>query len=177
MNTKSDRSFLLFHVPRNPELLAAVGEVALRHEHLNHALKMTVKSLAGVKPEDALAATRYASSRELRQRIRKLARKRLGEGAALIQLEAILARCEALTEERNALIHGVWAKYLDGEAYVHDWIREPAPIPTVEELRGLANELERQADTLNSQRLHGFLAEALRSKPASQNFAAEERAD
>ena len=77
-----------FHVPDDQELLAAFGEVALRHEHMNHILKMTIKSLAGLTPAEALAATKYEGSGQLRERIRKIARKRLGEGTPLLKLQA-----------------------------------------------------------------------------------------
>ena len=70
---------MTFHVPDDKELLAAFGEVALVHEHLNHILRMTIKTLAGLKPIEALDATSYDGSRQLRERIRKLARQRLGE--------------------------------------------------------------------------------------------------
>jgi hypothetical protein len=43
-----------FHVPEDKELLAALGVVTLRHEHLNHILKMTIKSIAGITPADEL---------------------------------------------------------------------------------------------------------------------------
>jgi hypothetical protein len=70
---------ILFHVPEDQELLAAFGEVALRHEHMNHILKMTIKSLAGLTPAEAIAATKYEGSAQLRDRVRKLARRGLGK--------------------------------------------------------------------------------------------------
>ncbi len=42
---------ITFHVPGDKELLAAFGEVALVHEHLNHILRMTIKTLAGLTPQ------------------------------------------------------------------------------------------------------------------------------
>ena len=47
-------SMITFHVPDNTELLAAFGEVALRHEHLNHILRMTIKTLARLSIDEAL---------------------------------------------------------------------------------------------------------------------------
>ncbi len=61
-----------FHVPQDSELLAAVGEVAIRHEQLSHILKMTIKSLTGVAPEEALKATTHEGSAQLRDRVRKM---------------------------------------------------------------------------------------------------------
>ncbi len=150
-----------FHVPESQELLAAFGEVALRHEHMNHILKMTIKSLAGLTPAEALAATKYEGSGQLRERIRKIARKRLGEGTPLLKLQAILANCEKLTEKRNELVHGLWAQEIDGEAHVRDAHGNTRPLPTAQELRELGKETEALTNHLNFERLEGFLRQAL----------------
>jgi hypothetical protein len=124
--------FVGLHVPANQELLAAFGEVALRHEHMSHILRMTMKSLAGITPAEALAATKYESSRQLRDRVKALARKTLGEGAALLKLQALVHTCETLTEKRNDLVHGLWAKGLDGDAHIRDALGSERPLPTLE---------------------------------------------
>lgn len=157
-----------FHVPQNNEMLAAVGEVAIRHEQMNHILKMTVKSLTGVTPAEALKATMYQGSEQLRDRVRKNARKKLGEGAPLVKLQALLADCKRLTEKRNELIHGLWAQELDGDAHIRDGYGNSRPIPTLDELRVLAQELEQLTGRLNFERLEGFLFQAL-LKPESNS--------
>jgi hypothetical protein len=128
---------IMMHVPSDPALLAAVGEVAIRHEHLNHMLRMTVKSLADVSVREALTATMYEGSAQLRDRVRKLAKRRLGEGATLIKLQSLLAECERLTLKRNQLVHGLWAKELDGDAHVQDSYGQPVPVPTADQLKAL----------------------------------------
>ena len=60
---------ITFHVPEDKDVLAAFGEVALRHEHMNHILKMTIKSLMDLTPAEALEATAYESSGQLRDRV------------------------------------------------------------------------------------------------------------
>ena len=77
---------LMFFVPDDRGLLAALGKVTLRHEHLNHILKMTIKSLAGLTPQEAIDATQYEGSRTLRERIQNFARQKLGEGEPLLKL-------------------------------------------------------------------------------------------
>ena len=99
-----------YHVPADPLLLAAFGKVAIRHGHLEHALRMTMKTLAHLSVEEALDATRYESPANLRRRIRKVARRKLGEGQALLKLEALLERCNRATEKRNIFIHSLWAR-------------------------------------------------------------------
>lgn len=155
---------ITFHVPDDKDLLAAFGEVTLRHEHLNHILRMTIKTLARLTPEEALDATAYDGARQLRKRIRKIARKRLGEGETLLKLQALLERCKRATDKRNELIHGIWAKELDGEplrrAADHTW----HPLPSAKELLELAEELRTLTETLNGARLEGFLSEALSAR-------------
>jgi hypothetical protein len=155
---------ITFHVPDDQAVLAAFGEVALRHEHMNHILKMTIKTLANLTVEEALAALEYESSSNLRDRVRNLARKRLGEGKALLKLQAIIGKCKQLTDRRNALIHGLWAQELDGEAHVRGAFGETAPTPTKDELKVLASEIQTITNHLNEERLHGFLQLALVNK-------------
>jgi hypothetical protein len=73
-------------IPEDQAVLAAVGKIALRHGQLDHVLRMTIKSLTGVSVNEAIDATARQGSRELRERIRKLARRRLGEGVALVSI-------------------------------------------------------------------------------------------
>jgi hypothetical protein len=152
---------ITFHVPEDQELLAALGEVTLRHEHMNHILKMTIKSLADLTPAEAILATVYEGSRQLRDRIRKLAKKRLGEGKPLLKLQAMLTTCKKLTDKRNELVHGLWARELDGDAHVRDGYGDPRPLPTVKELRELAQEIGVLTNQLNFERLEGFLKLAI----------------
>jgi len=160
----SSTKFVGFHVPKDQALLAAFGEIALRHEHMNRILQMTIKSLAGITLSEALAATKYESSRQLRDRIKRLGRKTLGEGAALLKLQALVHTCEALTEKRNNLVHGFWAKQLDGEAHISDAFGNQRPLPTVDELRALAKQIESHTQHLNFERRRGFLAKALQKR-------------
>ena len=162
-------SMITFHVPEDKALLAAFGEVALRHEHLNHILRMTIKTLGKLRPQEALDATAYDGSRQLRERIRKLARQRLGEGEALLKLEAILERCRRATERRNELTHGIWAKELDGEPMRKGSDQNWYPLPTVDELKALGNQIWLLSDELNTARLDGFLSAALTKRRQQPN--------
>ena len=155
---------MTFHVPEDQQLLAALGEVTLRHEHLNHILKMTIKSIARLSITEALDATQYDSSSVLRERIRKLARQKLGEGEALLKQQALLARAKRLTEQRNELTHGIWAKELDGDPSVMGAPGKLRPLPSVDELKNLAKQIEVLTMELNIARLEGFLKIALEEK-------------
>lgn len=148
-------------IPNDRELLAGVGEVSLRHGQLDYVLRMTVKSLEGLTIQEALDATERQGSTELRVRVRKLAKQRFGEGAALVRLDALLTRCGRATKRRNELIHNLWAHKLDGEPVIRDDTHEFRPVPTLAELQGLSGELAALASELNFARLDGFLKEAM----------------
>jgi hypothetical protein len=152
---------MFFHVPEDPRLLAAFGEVALRHEHLSHILRMTIKTLAGLEVAEALDATAFDGASVLRERIRKLAKQRLGEGSPLLRLQALLERCRQATERRNDFVHSVWAQELDGEPMRRNGAKLWLPIPTVEQLQALSRELLELTSQINEARLEGFIREAL----------------
>ncbi|MGE0311477.1 MAG: hypothetical protein AB7P21_07655 [Lautropia sp.] len=152
---------MMFHVPDDPSLLAAFGEVALRHEHLSHVLRMTVKTFAHVGVNEALDATAFESASMLRERVRKLAKQRLGEGQALVKVQALVERCRRATEKRNEYVHSVWAQELDGEAKRRDSNHGWLPIPTIPQLRALSQEILTLTQELNHARLEGFIFEAL----------------
>jgi hypothetical protein len=142
------------------DVLAAIGSVAVRHGQLDYCLRMTVKTLARVNFRDGLDGTARQTSFGLRDRIKKLARKHIGEGPALVKLDAILTRARQATEKRNELLHAFWCQILNGEQGMYiDQAFEP--IPTIEKLNALATELEGIANELNTARMKGFLHEAL----------------
>ena len=159
-------TMIMFHVPDDKELLAAFGEMALRHEHLNYILRMTIKTLAKLTPQEALDATVNEGSRQLRERVRKLARQRLGEGPSLLKLQALMQRCQRVTDKRNEMVHSVWAKELDGEAKLRN-ADTSRPQPTRQELTDLSDEIRDLTISLNQARLEGFLLEALTERQKS----------
>lgn len=157
-------NMLIFHVPQDQELLAALGEVTLRHEQLNFILKMTIKSIARLSSNEAFDATQYEGARTLRDRIRKLARQKLGEGEPLLKLQVLLTRAGRLTKRRNELTHGIWAKELDGSSGVMEAFGVLQPLSSLNELENLAKEIEALTKELNHARLEGFLKIALEEK-------------
>jgi hypothetical protein len=148
----------------DPEQLQAWGEVMLRHSHLDYILRMTIKTLAGVQVNEALDATRFTPSSELRQRVRRLARSAIGEGAALLKVEALLERCRQVTESRNNLVHNIVARELDGELKVRTSDHQWQDAPAAADLRDLAAKIGTLTLELNTARLQGFLKAALDRK-------------
>src|SRR4051812_27654762 len=107
------------HVPENPALLAAIGKVAVCHGLLDHVLRRMVKTLTGLTVEQADLALARDGSAMVREMVRRLAVRKFGrESAATLKIRAYLAKCESLTERRNATIHDLYCRELDGDPLV-----------------------------------------------------------
>ena len=159
---------MIFAVPDDPKIVEAMGLIAVRHAQLDYVLRMMVKSLGGVTIKQALDATFRTGSGQLRDRVKRLAKRRLGEGNALIRLDATLRECERVTSTRNDIMHNIAAQEVDGAGGVmvrddnHQW----KPLPSLQELQETANELTRLAGELNDARLNGYLKDAMDKHPA-----------
>jgi hypothetical protein len=142
-------------------VLAALGAVAVNHAYLEYMLRLTIKSLSGKSIDEAFEETSYKTSRLLRDRIRKLARQRIGDGPALSQLKTLLTECKRASKQRNDYIHGVLVQASQGNVpklRTESGWTEP---PTVEQLNSLAQEIWNLTVKLESARANGFLYEAL----------------
>jgi hypothetical protein len=115
-------------VPEDKRVLEAIGKIAIRHGQLDYSMKMAIRTLSGVAIDEAIDATERQSSRDLRERVRRLARKRIGDGEAFVRLEAILERARRATERRNELLHGLSAQELDGDPVMRSSGRAFGPI-------------------------------------------------
>jgi len=156
---------MVFHVPEDPEWLRAFGRVSVVHTHLDHILRMLIKTLANVTVDVALNATDAEGSATLRDRIKKLAKQRLGEGAALLGVQDIVERCRRVTERRNSLIHTTIASdWLDTEAMLYRAGFPAVPLPTAQDLQSLEAEIGQLIGEINHVRLKGWLAEAIAAK-------------
>ena len=156
------KPFIMFHLPDNEKLLAAVGTVALHHAHLDHSLRLMIKTLANVSLEVALADTEYDGSATLRDRVRRHARAALGESPTKMKIGELMKRCKAATRERNELIHRVWCReYFTGQTGTTDGTDKIEPLPTVEQLEQLAKRLVDLVKEVQDARLGGYVTEAL----------------
>jgi hypothetical protein len=159
--TTPDTSLLMPHLPE-PDRLAALGEVSIRHGFLDLVLRRTIKTLAGVTIAEADKALARAGARELRDLVERHAKRRLGKGHPdVLRVKALLRDCEDVTEQRNGLTHDLWAKYLDGDAVLYRHDGATVQMPPAAEMRALANRILSLALALNEARLGGFLYEAL----------------
>jgi hypothetical protein len=161
---------MVFHMPEDPAWQQAYGRVAIVHAQLDHILRMFIKSLAGVTVEEALAATEREGSAVLRDRIRKLAKSRLGEGQNLIKVQALVERCRQATERRNEWTHNIIGRDMDGtEEAMFKGGQKWGPLPAVSEMDALVEAMYQLIGEINYARLHGWLAQVLlKSSPLSQ---------
>lgn len=149
------------HLP-DGAVLAALGEVTIRHGFLDLVLRRTIKTLAGITVEEADKALARTGAAELRDLAERHAKRRLGKAhPAILQLKALLRECADSTEQRNRFTHDTWAKFLDGDAVTYNHAGKTLPMPEASELTTLANHIYKTANALNEARMTGFLAEAL----------------
>jgi hypothetical protein len=145
------------------DVLAALGRVATRHGFLNHVLIRTIKTLDGLTVEDADRRFARCGNARLREAVEARVVQRLGKDVpATRTLLEMLDEAKRVTEVRNAVVHGLWARDVDSEeAMIIDVGSSSAP-PTPAQLDQLAAEILQIATAINHGRLSGFLHEALR---------------
>jgi hypothetical protein len=159
-------AFIVYADPENPEQLQALGLVAIRHGHLHHQLRMLLKTLAEVSVEDAMDATAREPFGALCDRVRRLAKQRLGEGSELVRLQALVERAKRETQKRNNVIHSVCGRDVDGgQAVLLGEGGELRPFPTVDELNDWAATFGALAHEINNERLGGFIQTAIAARP------------
>src|SRR5262245_8065886 len=123
----------------SPLLTREIGRVVVRHSHLDHELRLTIKSLLRISITDPMYQneTDMLSGR-LRDRIRELAATELATRPDVHdELIGWLNRAEKLSELRNQLVHGVWSRSkTDGSIKVRDTRHgKLLKMPTVRELK------------------------------------------
>lgn len=154
------------HLPKDPVLLAALGRVSVRHSFLDFVLRRTIKTIEERDLKEADKALEFDGSRTLRKKIRKAAAKRFGEASPTsLAIEDLLTECERLTEQRNRLVHDVWAIETDGDEPLLFRPDSETPIPPSADIDQLAEDIFRLATKINDERLTGFiLQEMLKGK-------------
>ena len=165
-------------VPKDPELLGAVGKVAIHNTHLEMELKMWVKTLAGIRPDEARRALQYMPISQIRKLVVKLSKKRISDEAARLRIRALIQRAAELSEIRNSLLHGYWAREMQNndEFWLVQAGETAIPAPTTNDVQKLADEMVELWNTLNHERNHGFVRIAL-LPPSKDELVGEARDD
>jgi hypothetical protein len=156
-------AMIAVHVPTN--LLPSLGRLMVADSRLEYTLRMTIRSLTGVDATVALDATRRDGPATLREQIKKLGLRRLREGTPLLQLQALMQRCEDVSARRNEYVHAIWGQELDGDPVMNMSGQQWRSPPTPPELDALAASIDALLSELNEARLQGWLKSALESSP------------
>ncbi len=135
---------------------------------IENAMKMVVMDLSGVEKQEALDATAMQNSRELRDRIRKLAKQRIGETPALVKLDALLHRIQLASLKRNELLHSVWGTDRVFGTAMRDENHTFKKAPDIGQLNEVVDELYVLIDEVIYARLKGFLKDALKKRSRAQ---------
>ena len=148
-------------------ILLGMGQVAVRHSHLDYAFTMWIKTIGDISSAQAVHASSLESSSSLRKRVRKLARQRLGDGPELVKLDALFGEARELSRQRNEFLHALWGTDVDASESLRyedgAWVKPS----TKEDLERLAQRLHLVANQLHELRLHE-LKERLKKQPAKQ---------
>src|SRR5690349_746374 len=83
------------------------GAIAIRAAQLDHALRLCFKDFCGITLREALEGTADDTASELRRRLKRLSRQRLGEGGPLVRFHALLTRAREASSRRNHVLHAV----------------------------------------------------------------------
>ncbi len=145
------------------ETLASLGRVAIRHSQMDDQLKMTIKTMLNLAPEEARIEYLRTSAEGLRKRVEALAKAMVDDGTVQ-KLCEMTERCEILSDARNDVIHGLWGRELDGAHVVAapDGSTNPAPTPIA--MNDLARRIHEHRKRLTHDRLAGYLHEALQRR-------------
>lgn len=178
MNASDQVSSLVPAIPTDDALLAAIGRVALHNTHLEMELKMWVKTLAGIQPDEARRALQYMPFSQLRKLVVKLARKRISDDVTRLRIGALIQRASELSDQRNTLLHAFWA--CEQGAKDEIWLVQAGETatraPTTENVDHLASDLVDLFKTLNRERHVGFVRCAL-SPPKKEDLIKEAKDD
>ncbi|NBX65629.1 MAG: hypothetical protein EBQ96_01365 [Proteobacteria bacterium] len=162
-NTEApSQCFIYPALPDDQNLLAAFGALTIVHGWLEYELRMMIKTLSGVDLKTVIEATSFQGVSETRERVKKLARKRFGEGSDLIKIQSFLERARKLSESRNEFIHSLWCNDLDVGLVLISSDHSATPIPTKDEINKISNDIDVLIKEIRKERLEGFIAEAVK---------------
>ncbi|WP_394201957.1 hypothetical protein [Shewanella waksmanii] len=148
------------YVPQDQQLLANLGELILRAEHLNYMKTMLLKTLHEVSPKEAMEMSRKKGAAQLRKEVKKSSRE-LQCQQAITKINSFMERAETLTNERNQLTHGVWAQVEGSQPSIQVKDQGSQPIPSVAELRRISDAIDSLYKEINHERLHGCIKQAM----------------
>src|SRR5262249_52943721 len=153
-------------IPQHPELIAALGRLAVAHTHLELALRYTVKTLTGLSVQKGLDVTHRESMSKVRKRIRRLFVEKKATQQEIAKLDALLNESWRLSDIRNDYLHSAWSVSEAGLPIIklenHSW----GPAPTAKQVEDAAKNLASLGAEINYERSDGFIFSALKRSSA-----------
>ena len=139
----------------NASIAAAVGSIAIKHSHLDHVLRLSIKRMLEMSIKDP--AYKLLMDQTMTSKLVLMLRKQLAvndrfTSAQKTRVKRILKDVEPLTDMRNTLVHSVWARY-KGEnlQLIHGARRDVQAVPshaTMRECGKKIDELRKELDDL-----------------------------
>ena len=102
-------------MPTDPDLVMALGQLAIAHTQLELVLRYIIKTLSGLHLHEALDGTAEERMPDLRARIKHLFKDRKATATQKIKLNALLHKAKHLTEKRNDYLHAVFPAQQQGK--------------------------------------------------------------
>jgi hypothetical protein len=160
-------------IPNKPELVEALGRLAMGHAHLEVVLKYTFKTLSRLSIREALDQMKKKRTAFVRKRIRRLFLEKNPEPEDIAQLEELLNEAKKLSGKRNDLLHSAWSESPAGQPIIksedHTW----GLAPSKEEVDRITSEIVNLGNQINHERLHGFI-QRVASKQLPEHATASE---
>jgi hypothetical protein len=153
--------------PNRPELLQALGGLAIVHTHLEWILKYTVKTLSGVSGPKSLDPTKRKSISFLRKKVKRRFKKHHPSAAETSRLDELLEKAKLLSEKRNSYVHRAWSETPEGQAILLGEGLQSEAAPSEAAIERVASDLLALGKKINYARLHGFIDGVVKRQPPS----------
>ncbi len=170
----NERMSLSMHrltVPNRPQLLEALGRLAIAHTHLERILRYTVKTLSGLAGPKSLDPTKRKPISELRKRIKKRFKKHHPTAAETYRLDELLEKTKLLSGKRNSYMHRAWSKTEAGQIILHEEDFHLGTAPPEAAIERVASEIVALGKQINDARLHGFIHDVVQRHPPNDQAA------
>ena len=154
-------------VPNRPQLLEALGRLAMAHTHLERILRYTVKTVSGLSGPKSLDPTKRKPISDLRKRIKKRFKKLHPTAAETYHLDELLEKTKLLSGKRNSYMHRAWSETEAGQVILHEEDLRLGAAPPEAAIERVASEILALGKQINDARLHGFIHDVVQRQPTN----------
>ena len=148
---------IAFSLPNVP-ILRQIGAIVIKHGQLEHVQKIVLKRLLKITIHDERYAREVQGllSRDLRKKIDAHIKTSALDQPTRAQLVKLLKEARRVSTERNKLVHSVWSREVRNNPregrrplMLQDKGKAPVSIPSIADLRKLANDIDVVRNQLN----------------------------